>query len=304
VSVSSDPASEATALYSAPALLASAALTAGFVLASADHLAWAQAPLGIFVLFFAPGYAGMALLFGKRAIPSYPANFALIVGLSVIFNVTIGVVLLYFSLGPINSIIGVAGAVLCFLASVAQKARHPTGQSSSATRRIGAVFRFPGFSRGQRAAAYALFAAVLLTFGVIGYIATLQPGNTPDLAMTLVGPDGTTSTLPAEGTVNTSLAVIVEVHNNATAQPFILSVNSSLVGENGTNFTNLPWAMPLHLAPFVTSEESLNLSKGGSESVSISFQFDRTGDYLVSFSLTPPRSATPVRSTAIAIAIT
>ncbi len=304
MSVRSDLSSDTTALYAPRLLLVSAALTAGFVLSSEYRVTWAQVPLGIFVLFFAPGFALAAFILGKRAFPSYPANLAVIVGLSVVFNVVFGTVLLYFSIGPVDAIGGAVAALLCFAASVAQSAHQPARRSRPIARRLWSSLGFAGFSVGQRAAAYALLAGVLVTFGAIGYIATLQPAAAPNLALVVVGPDGTTSTLPLGGAVNSTMAVIVEVRNNATAQTLTLSVNASLIGQNGTNYTSIPWAMPLLLGPLTASSEPLSLSKGVSESVDVSFQFEAAGDYVVGFSLTSPGATAPVRSTTLSIEVT
>jgi len=287
-----------------PALLITTLVTLVFVVVSVLQLPWVLIPLGLFVLFVAPGYAVVALLFSGRPLPSMALNAALVVAFSVVFNVLLGAVLFYFAIGPVSPLVGLGVAVLCASATVIQLLR-PRGVPPSAGIHLArAHLQLPGFTSGQRTAAYALFAGIVVTFGVIGYLSTLEPGRAPDLSLGVVGPDGTTNTLPTSGTVNSTLTVIVEVQNNATAQPFILSANSSIIGTNGTLWTIVPWVMPLRLAPNVTSSETLNLSSGEIDDVPVSFQFTSDGNYAVSFALTPPQTHGAVRTSSISVVIT
>lgn len=279
-------------------------VTLAFVVIDYLQVPWVLIPFGLFVLFVAPGYAAVALLFGRRSIPSLAMNVALIVGLAVVINVALGTLLLVFAIGPVAPIVGLCDAGISTAATVVQLLRPQPVGSAHGGGWFRGLFVLAGFTRGQRVAAYALFAGILLTFAAIGYLSTLQPGNAPDLSFGVVGVDGTTSTLPTSGTVNTTLAVLVEVRNNATVQPFILSVSSALVGSNATNFSSTPWVMPLDLGPNVTSSEPLNLTSGQSDDVDVSFEFSTGGDYVVSFSLTPPQSHVAVRTNALTIRVT
>ena len=295
--------SEKAAVFEPGALAGATAVTLLFTFAAELKVEWALVPLGIGVLFFAPGYAVAALLFGKRPLPTLAANFALVVGFSVLTNAVFGTLLLYFAVAPLSPLIGLCDAVVCVLGTVVQYGR-PTVRGAPWSGRLRSYFELPGFSNGQKAAAFALLAAILVTFGAIGYLAAAQPGQAPDLSMTVVGPDGTTSTIPTTGLVNATYTVIVEVQNGATAQSFTLTLNATLVGANTTNRTAVPWSMPLPLAANVTSAVALSLAGKASESISVEFEFSTPGDYAISFALSSPTNALPVRNVAITVEIT
>jgi uncharacterized membrane protein len=297
--------SEPPDLYNVLALLITALLTGAFIVVAAFRVPWILIPLGLFVLFVAPGYALAALLFGgEREITSLPLNIALIVGFSVLVDVVIGTIALFFSIGPLSPIVGAEVALLCFIAVFVQLQRRRVLGPKSNAPGFRSWFKLPGFTPGQRTAAYALFICVLLTFGVIGYLSILSPKSTPDLSLAVLGPNGTTSTLPTSGGINTTLGVILLVQNNATTQSFVLTVSSTLVGGNATKPTSVPWVLPLQLGPGATSTEVLPLTHGQSDSVAVSFQFANRGDYAISFSLTPPQSTLAIRTAGITVEIT
>lgn len=297
------PSPEIPAVFVPSALLITTLVALAFVVVSDLQIPWVLIPLGLIVLFWVPGYAVVALIFGGRPLPSLALNVGMIVGFSVLVNVVFGTLFLYFSIGPLDPLVGLVAAVVSAAATLVQYRRPRAAGSDGETHRFRSYFALPGFSRGQRVAAYSLFVAILLTFGAIGYLSTLHPGNTPDLSLGVVGPTGTTSTLPTSGIVNSTLAVIVNIGNNDTIQSLALSVNSSLIGGNSTNATTVPWAMPLPLGPSVKSSETLHLTSGESAHVSVSFLFRASGDYVVSFSLTPVGSHTVVRANALTIRI-
>jgi uncharacterized membrane protein len=297
------PALGAPAIFDPVALLATTGLLLLFVVVAALQVPWVLIPLGLFVLFVAPGYGAVALLFGERTVPSLAANIAMIVGFSVVINVVLGTLLLFFAIAPLAPLVGAAAAVICAAATVVQYRRPHGSAPGHRMRRLRSYFELAGFSSRQRVAAYALFVGILLTFGAIGYLSTVQPGNGPDLSLAVVGPDGTTSTLPTSGSINGTLYVVLLVQNNETAQSLVLGVNSSLVGQNATNFTTVTWGAPLALGPNVTASTVLELTSGEKDNVAVSFQFGLGGDYLVSFSLTPPQSHLPVRTSGIAVRI-
>lgn len=293
---------EKAAVFDPGALGATTVLALLFTLAAEFKVEWATVPLGFFVLFVAPGYAGAALLFGRRPLPSLAANVALVVGLSVLVNVVLGTLFLAFAVAPLSPLIGLADSVVCIVGTAVQYGR-PTAGGAPWSRQLASYFELPEFSSGQKAAAYALFVAILVTFGAIGYLAAAQPGKSPDLSLTVVGPDGTTATIPTHGLVNATYTVLVDVQNNKTAQSFVLTLNSTLVGANTTNRTVVPWVMPLALAPNVTTSDVLSLGAGGSTSITVEFSFGLGGDYAISVSLAASTSGTPVRSALIAIVI-
>ena len=279
------------------------ALTLAFVLVAELQIEWVLIPLGLFVLFFGPGYAAVALLFGNRTMPSLTLNVALIVGFSVLINVVLGTLLYTFAIGPLTVLVGLGDAAVCWAGTVVQYRRPQTARPGQWSRRLRSLYELPGFSPRQRAAAYALFACILLTFGVIGYLSSLPPGATTDLSLGVLGPDGTARTLPTAGIVNGTLTVEVVVQNNATAQSLDLIVNSILVGGNATGMTTIAWDMPLHLASNVTSSTVLDLPSKGSDSLDVSFEFSSGGSYVVSFSLAPPQSHAVLRESALSLQI-
>ncbi len=298
------PSEDVPAIYSRTALLGTTLVTLAFVVVAELQVPWVLLPLGLFVLFVAPGYAVVALLFGARTLPSLALNIAMIVGMSVLFNAVVGTLLLYYAIAPLAPLVGAFAAVVCAAATVVQYQRERWNESRRPGQWLRSVLALPGFTPAQRTAAYALLIGVAVTFGAIGYLSTLQPRSAPDLSLAIVGPGGTTSTLPTSGTVNSTLALIVEVGNNATSQSLVLGVNSTLVGQTGSTRTTVPWTVPLHLAPNVTSSESLSLTSGETDNIQFSFQVDTGGDYAISFFLTPLQSHVAVRTSSLTVRIT
>ena len=291
------------AIFHWGALAVTTALTLAFVIAADLQIAGALIPLGLFVLFFAPGYGAVAILFGNRTVPSLAINVAMIVAFSVVINVVLGTLLFYFGVGPLTVLVGLGDAAVCWAGTAVQYRRPSTPGAGGWARRFRFLYELPGFTSRQRAAAYALFACILLTFGVIGYLSTVPSGPTTDLSLGVLGPDGTARTLPTAGIVNGSLTVEVVVQNGATAQSLDLTVNATLVGENATQMTSVPWDMPLQLAPNATSSTVLHLPSKGSDSMDVSFEFSSGGSYVVSFSLAPPQTHVVLRESAISLQI-
>ena len=290
-------------VFDADALGITTVLTLVFVLLVEFNVPWLLIPFGLFVLFAAPGYGAAALLFGRRALSSLAMNLALIVGLSVLINVVVGTVLLVLEISPLAAILGAVDAALCTVATAVQFRRPWEAPLEQRILRVRTAFELPGFSRPQRAAAYALFAGILLTFAAIGYLSSVPTGGSPDLSLAIVGPDGTTATLPTTGGVNTTISLTVDIGNNASAQSLLLSVSSVLVGQNATSLAAVPWTMPIHLAPNVTSSEVVSLSSDAHSTVGISFQFNASGDYRLLFSLSPTGSSAALRSVALSLRI-
>ncbi len=290
-------------VFDADALGITTVLTLVFVVLVELNVPWLLIPFGLFVLFAAPGYAAAALLFGRRALSSLAMNLALIVGFSVLINVVVGTVLLLLGISPLAAILGVVDAALCTVATAVQFRRPWEAPLEQRILRLRTAFELPGFSRPQRAAAYALLAGILVTFAAIGYLSTVPSGSNSDLSLAIVGPDGTTATLPTTGSVNTSISLTIDVGNNATAQSLVLSVSSVLVGQNATSLAAVPWTMPIQLAPNVTSSEVLSLSSGAHSSEGIVFQFSASGDYRLLFWLSATGSSAPLRSVTLSLLI-
>ena len=298
------PVSGLPAIFDPGALSVTTLVTILFVVAAELSVSWALFPLGLFVLFAAPGYAATALLLGRRPLPSVAVNFALIAGLSVLINVLLGTALYAFAITPVVPLIGLADAIICTAGTFVQFRRARTVRPVSGPSWFRSLLALPRFRPSQRAAAYALFAGILVVLGVIGYLSTIVPNPGPDLSLTAVGPDGTSATLPTNGLVNATLTVLVIVQNNATAQSLVLTLNSTLVGSNSTSFTSIPWTMPLLLGPNITTSDPVNLTSGASESIQVQFQFDAGGDYAIGLALTPAASHVALRTLFLGIEIT
>ena len=158
------------------------------------------------------------------------------------------------------AVLGIVDAALCTVATAVQFRRPREVPLEQRILRLRTTYERPGFSRPQRAAAYAPFAGILVTFATIGYPSTVPSGASSDLSLAAAGPDGTTATLPTTGGVNSTISRTVEVGNNASAQSRVLSVSSILVGQKATSLAAVLWTRPIHLAPIVTSSEALALS--------------------------------------------
>ena len=303
MSVRGPPFRTTTSVFDTVALAITTVLTLVFVVLAEYGVPWILIPFGLFVLFVAPGYGAAAILFGRRPLPSLAVNVAVIVGLSVLINVVVGTLILFLAIAPLAPLVGALDALVCAGATTLQSRRPREAIPGEGRRRFRSFWELPGFTRGQRAGAYAFFVAILLTFAAIGYLSTLQPHQAPDLSLGVAGPDGTTSSLPSSGPVNGTLSVTVTIQNNATEQSMVLAVSTSLVGANATHATTVPWKMPLRFGPNETSSEGLQLASGATLSVPISFQFTSSGEYRVLFSLSPPQAAS-VRTASITVDIT
>ncbi|MFZ1023350.1 MAG: DUF1616 domain-containing protein [Thermoplasmata archaeon] len=283
-------------IYDAKLLIVASLVCAFYLVVELAVGGLAQVLLGLFVILVAPGYAVGALFFGRGSRLPWTVQVAVIVGLSVVIESSVGI--LYF-VRPhggltLNLLLGLLAYTLTLAATVVQWSRGMALDLSPLWERLRSGVTLPGFSRGQRVAAFALFAAILLTFGAIGYLSTVHPGGQPVLSIAAFGPNGTTNTLPTGGNPNQTLEVIVEIGNDGTPQSLNLTVSSALSTSNGTSQATIAWTMPLALGPGSQSSTSVPLAAGEIEMIPITFEFASPGDYTVTFTLLATGSTPPV----------
>jgi uncharacterized membrane protein len=283
-------------IYDAKFLMVATILCGGYTIAALLFGGIVQFVLGLFVVLAAPGYAASALLFGRGSRLPLSVHIALIVGLTVVIEVSVGILYYAGSHGilALNAALGLLATVLCLVATLVQGDRGVALALAPVSGAIRKAVELRGFSSGQRAVAFALFAAILVTFGVIGYLSTIHPDGQPLLSIAALGPDGTTSTLPIGGSPNQTLEVIIAIGNDATAQSLNLSVQSALSGSSESIGSTISWTMPLHLASGTQSSDTFTLAAGATESIPITFLFSVPGDYAVTFTLQAPGGAAPV----------
>jgi uncharacterized membrane protein len=283
-------------LYDAKLLFAAAIVCIVYLVVELTVGGPAQVLLGLFVLFVAPGYGVASLLFGRGSRFPWPVHIAFIVCLGVVTEVMVG--LLYFvgahGTLTLNLPVGWLGYSLCIAASLVQWRRGKLHPLSPLWGRVRRRFALPGFTAGQRVAAFALLAAILVTLGAIGYLSTVHPEVQPLLSIAVLGPDGTTNTLPTVVSANQTAAVTVEVRNDGTAQTLNLTVLSELTSSSGTPGSIIPWLMPLRLGSAIQSSTAISLAAGASNPITVTFAFATPGEYSVTFTLQAPGQTPPV----------
>jgi uncharacterized membrane protein len=285
-------------------------LTAAYAVVSAIDLAgvypslapWINLPLGLVVLFVAPGYGLVALGVGER--PRWPwyLTWILIVGLSVGFNLAIGFVLLEFHLGLPGFVLALGALVVDGAALARFVTTPPMVEDTRFSAMVRAQLRLPGFSPGQRAAAYALFLAIVLVFGTVVYIASVHPHQPSDVSFGITNPAGNVTGIPQRQSINSHVEILADIGNNGTTQTWTLVVESSPKAFPGTSFTPVVWAVPIPLGPNVTSSELVPTSANQALTVPVTFSFTQVGDYTVSFLLETAGGAT-VRQATISLVI-
>ncbi len=262
-----------------------------------------EIPLGLFALLFAPGYAIAALLFARQPGLTWAVSLPVTVGLSVVFNVLVGIVLLRVGsglstqLGALTDLaIDLFGLVLF---GALEPGDAPVGKVSDVSedltgpvRALRHSLRFAGFSRGQSAAAVTLLVLILLVFGFIVYVAVSEPHRNLTVSFALYGPGGTVASLPSNATNTTVLGVVLTVSNDATPQGFQILVVSELVTHPNAPPKIIPWSQPLPLGQATKSLLALALGAGENSTVPVSFELTSAVNatlgynlYTVSFTL-------------------
>ncbi|MGA8511183.1 MAG: DUF1616 domain-containing protein [Thermoplasmata archaeon] len=283
-----------TRIYDAKLLMLATVLSGTYTIVELLVGGVPQLLLGLFVVLVAPGYAVAALLFGRASRLPWTVHFALIVGLTVVIEASVGTLYYFGTPGgqPLNNVLGVMATALCLVATLVQTTRGEVQDLSPISEKFRRWTALPGFSSGQRVAAYSALTAILVIFGAIGVLSTVHPNGGPLLSIAVVGPDGTTTTLPTGGRTNQTLQVIVEVGNDGTPQSLNLTVSSALVGGAGGS-SSIPWTMPLHLDSGTQSSVTVTLAGGASTMIPISFEFANPGGYSVTFTLQAPSGTSP-----------
>lgn len=246
---------------------------------------WVETPLGLVMLFFAPGYAVGALVLGSRPRWIWSLTFVMVVALSVAINVGLGIVLLRFSLGLPATVFSIISLVLVLLAILLARLPATTPGPSRFRPYLWKEFRLEGHSPAQRAMAYGLIVAIAFVLVAIVYLASVSPNQGLGVSLGLVGPGGVTNNLPVNGTVNSTVQVWAVIGNNGTSQTLTLVVESALAGTTPSSYTPTNWTYPIHLGNGVTSAYAVGLSPGESFTVHGQFVFATTGSFTMRFYL-------------------
>lgn len=294
---------EGNGFYRFDYLLATAFLSGSYILVV---LVWPIAVLrvllGAFVLFFAPGYALGAILFGKKSGLPPVADLAVVVGLSALFTVGVGLILLILRVGLTANVLGPGALSIVVVSVFLFEVREGSAISGRFLEAAKTELSLPGFEPRQRIAAYALLLAIGIVLAAIAYATIFVPTDSPVDALGISGPDGSVATLPAQGRTNATLSIFATVRNGASGQPLGLRVRAILNGSDGTNFTTVPWVIPLSLRGGVESSVPVALAAGEKTTMNISFRFPNAGIYIVSFALIAS-DQTALRTVSLSLAI-
>ena len=230
---------------------------------------WLTVPLGLLTLFFSPGYGIVALGAGERKRWPWYFTAPLVVGLSVGFNVGVGVLLLagHFGLPPL--VLGITALLTLFLGAAAHFSRSAPATDSRFGTMVRSELGLRNFDSGQRVAAYALLVGIIVLVAGLIYIASVNPKETADVSLGITGPDGTVASIPARINISTPATVLLTVGNDNTAQGWnvLVSASATLAGNSLANGTVPPpapsrsvrWSTPLYLANGNFSETSLGV---------------------------------------------
>jgi hypothetical protein len=247
---------------------------------------WVEVPLGLLVLLIAPGYAIGALAFGAKPRWPWSLTFPIVVGLSVAFNVALGLILLEFDLGLPPSAFGFVALLLLMLASLAWIANHPVETGSRFTSYLSDELGLPGLRPAQRAVGYALLLGIVLTLVLIVFIASMFPTPPSQITFGISGPGGPTTTIPSYGNISQNFSLAILIANNATAQQLTLKVLSSDSVTTPTNLTTVAWSpQPVALGPASLTSEPVDLNASQSLTVPFAFSFAHRDTYYLTFDL-------------------
>jgi uncharacterized membrane protein len=242
-----------------------------------------RVPLGAFELLFAPGYALGAILFVRRPLLPSVAEFSVAVGLSVVFNVLVGLVLVLEGAGVAVTWLTTGDVAAVAAGLIVKVAATETPGGSGVGAAVVRELRLPGVRPSYRRVVYALLVATLVAFGGVIYLSVAQPSAGTSTSFAVYGPDGTTATLPRSLAVGEVGLVGLSVVDGYSAGSLSLVVSATLVGLNTTALTTVPWSMPLPLARNATSSLPLSLGYGGSTQMNVTFEFSQPGDYALAF---------------------
>lgn len=255
---------------------------------------WVELPLGLLTLLFVPGYALGALAFGAKPRWPWSLTFSIVVGLSVAFNVAVGLFLLAFHWGLPPPAFGFASLILLMAASLAWAATRPLETGPRFTSFLREEARLPGHNPAQRAVSYALLGGIVLALVLIVFVASVFPTPAGNLSLGLVGPGGSTANLVTNGTtaVNNSTTptytIYIVVGNGATTQQLTLTMLAAINPTNLTHYASVNWSSPtqgVDLANPTQCNVSLNLSASESFTQKVHFFFSAAGQWVLTFDL-------------------
>jgi hypothetical protein len=245
----------------------------------------ARVPFGLIELLFAPGYALGSILFFRRPLLPPAAEFSVSVGLSVVFNVLVGLILVLNGPGVTSSWLPVADGIVVTLGLAVKVMLEddPAVMGMGAT--IRRELRLPGIRPSYRPAVYAVLLAMLVALAGVIYLSVAQPSTAPQTSLALNGSDGTTGTLPTNLSTGEVGLVVVSVADGAPNGPIGLTVTALFANQSSSNLTPLAWNLPLMLAAGNTTSESLSVEYGQSTTIDVTFEFSDPGAYALTFSL-------------------
>lgn len=257
-----------------------------------------RVPFGYLELVFAPGYALGALLFLRK--PQIPpaAEFAVAVGLSVVYNVLLGLALALLGVGLAIDWFLLAEIVVVAFALAAKLLAGPSPGVAGVGSALRREFRLPGVRPQYRRAVYVLFLATVVAIVAVVYLSVIQPPSSPSTSLALSGPGGTAASLPTTLRVGEVGLAVVFVANGHSGTPIELVVTALFQGESPTsNLTSVPWSLPLTLANGTVSSLPLGVAYGQTATLNVTFAFGETGAFSLGFdleasggSLLPPAS--------------
>ena len=244
-----------------------------------------RVPLGLVELLFAPGYALGAILFVRRPLLPPAAEFSVSVGLSVVFNVLVGLLLATIGTGLAIVWLVAADTVVVWLGLVVMvvwgDAPGVTGVPAAIRREL----RLPGVRPSYRKAAYALIVATLVAFGGVVYLGIAQPPTAASTYLALSGWGGTSATLPNNLTVGEVASVVLNIGDGYSSGPIEVVATATILGQNSTISHPEPWNLPLAFSPGNTSSMPLALGYGEQTTLNVTFYFTQVAHFVLTFSL-------------------
>lgn len=301
--MSTPPAEPPVTIYREIGLVAVFLLTAAYVaIVFVAPGSPVQVPFGALELLFAPGYAIGAIVFVRRPLLPPAAEFAVSVGLSVVFNVLVGLILALLGIGLAISYLVLADAAVVLLGLFVNAAWGNAPGSRGIGPMVRRELRLPAVRPSYRPAVYALLIATVVAFGGVLYAGLSQPSAPPTSSLALTGSTGTTSSVPTNLSVAEVGLVYVEVHDGYSAGPVQLTAAAAQVGKVA-NTTSVAWAMPLSFYPGTTSSLPLDVSYGGSVTVTVTFEFPQPGNFTLTFAFEPSSGGAPILSTGVGVVV-
>jgi hypothetical protein len=264
------------------------------VVAVTDPTPWVDLPLGLLTLLFVPGYAIGALVFGAKPRWPWSLTFALTVGLSVAFNVGLGLLLLQFGVGLPAPAFGFVALILLMAAAIVWVVTNPAETGSRFTRYLAEELELPGHTPAQRSVGYALLLGIALVVVLIVFIASIFPAGPGNLTFGITGPGGNASNLVTNGTTALSnktgpvYTLYLLVGNSAAAQKYLLTFYASLNNTSAAHPTLVPWSnatVAINLKGPTEANLTLNLSGSESLTQKIHFFFTLHGNWTLTFTL-------------------